>query len=247
MHTIRDAQSVLIGVGLEGTAGPSIFFVNSQTLSSVYGSFFLSYDEEYYLYTNQLFVMVNSNDYPSGEIRDQIGTLYDFYAYMSGTFVNGAVSTSALGCATFTLTDSNRTFNYDIFHSVSSPIEITLNVGADGEEGPVDRVFPGTHSPIKGNDFILDDDEIDNIAHNNMYVQIRSDVYQYPGEIRGQLKRVKPCIPQPYYLNLPGVYNGNSTQGGQNYASSPASTLTPFNVNIIICMLLFIFAICFLK
>lgn len=244
MHTIRDSVSVNIGFGAEGENGAILYSVNSRNISAVYGSRYLTYEEVYYLYTYQLFVTVSSTDFEEFEIRGQINTEFDFYAYLSGTFVSSPVTTAAVGCSTFLYTNATRVFDYAIYHSVSSPIEVTLSVGAEGQEGVVDRIFPSVSSPIRGDNFLLDDDEIEALAYENLYVQVVSTSYPYVGEIRGQIKRVKPCKPNDdnqLSLSEPETFNSRLYSSGvtsgqltSDYFGSSDSSILNANILLII-------------
>ena len=244
IHTIRDSQSVSISFGESGVIGPALYSVDSSNQSSVFGSVRLTPEEQYYLYTYQLYVWVNSDDFPSGEIRGQIDTTNDFYSYLSGTFVTTPVTTSALGCATFTFTQENRTFNYAVYHTVKNALSVNLGVGSEGEGGFIDRIFPAVESPIRGDTFILDDDEIEALAYDRLYVQVVSTDYPFVGEIRGQIKQLKPCKPQaPYGEFVPSsnpryvFYTGNTV----DYASSNSFLLIPnllFIVIVIFCLII---------
>ena len=247
MHTIRNSVSVNIGFGKIGEDGPTLYSVNSRNISAVFGSRYLSYEEEYYLYTDQLFVTVSSGDFPEAEIRGQISTNFDFYAYLSGTFVSSPITTAAVGCATFLYTNRTRVFDYAIYHSVESPIEVTMSVGAEGQEGVVDRIFPAVSSPIRGDSFILDDDEIEALAYENLYVQVVSTSYPYVGEIRGQIKRIKPCKPNDdnqLSLSEPDTFNSRAYSSGvtsgqltSGYFGSSDSNI--LNANILLILVIF--------
>merc|ERR1712100_919066 len=121
----------------------------------------------------ELFVLITSEQFPSGEIRGQITVDFDLWAYLSGTSVVSPVTTPAVGIATMTLQgDQNRRVDYSIFHSI---------------------VFPSVFSPIRGDDIVLDDDELEAFATEGSYISILSDSYPFIGEVRGQIRRVNPC------------------------------------------------------
>jgi CHRD domain. len=198
-HNVPNAERVSVHFGEEGVGGPVLFSVDSRNLQAVFGSRILTHEEQYYLYTRQLYITVSSNSSLVEVIRGQIGTTYTLYSYLSGTFVSSPVTTSALGCATFLFTNQTREFDYAIYHTVADPILVTLSKGSEGQEGFVDRIFPSLNSPIRGNNFLLDDDEVEALAFEDLYVQVVSSSYPVVGEIRGQIKQIRPCKPQDDY------------------------------------------------
>ena len=144
--------------------------------SPIYGSVLLSDEEELLLYSRELFVLITSEQFPSGEIRGQITVDFDFWAYLSGTSVVSPVTTPAVGIATMTLQgDQNRRVDYSIFHSVEFPLRVNINVARAGSNGPLDIVFPSVFSPIRGDDIVLDDDELEAFATEGSYISILSD------------------------------------------------------------------------
>lgn len=70
-----------------------------------------------------------------------INSDWQYYAYLSGTYVNPPRTTAAVGCATFSLS-ANHTFNYEIVTLVPFPRGIEFSVGEPGENGEVVNLYP---------------------------------------------------------------------------------------------------------
>jgi len=214
MHDIPDARFGFIGVGEPGAVGISLFSLN-RGASPITGAIQLTTRDEVLLYARQLYVLITSEQYPFGEIRGQINVDNDWWAYLSGTNVVNPVSTASVGCATFFLEgESNRLLNYAIFHDAPEAFRATLSVAPEGKLGPVNRVFRHIYSPIRGNDIQLDDDDLEALVTESMYITIHSNEYPELGQLRGQIKRVNPCT----------VRHDNSLTVSNNGGSVPART-----------------------
>lgn len=195
MHDVPDPRGAFVGTGLAGEFGATLFAMPYDS-AAIYGAVRLTGEEEFSLYTYNLFVMVASLQFPSGEIRGQINIEFDWYAYLSGTNVVSPVTTSAVGCATFKLLgEQNRIFDYSIFHTVKLPLQAQLFVGYEGDNGELSRTFRTVFSPIRGDDIILDDDDLQALVTDASYISIASSSYPAVGEIRGQIRRIRPCNP----------------------------------------------------
>jgi hypothetical protein len=208
-HNVPSPTSAIVEQAINGSTGTTLFGLSRAT-SPIFGSISLSLEEEYLLYSLQLYVNIISLNDPQGEIRGNINVQYQYYAYLSGSQENPPVTTSSIGCATFFFA-GNRTMNYDIEHSVPSPVSTNFDIGATGQNGRFSFSFPNTVSPVQGT-IELDDDELSNLVEGLTYIQITSTAYS-SGEIRGQIFRVNPCTvtqdngisapapPQPFITN----------------------------------------------
>lgn len=193
MHNVPDATGAFVHAAPENNNG-AVLFALENFISPIYGSVQLTLEEELILYTQQMYFNIASEDFNSGEIRGQITVEADWWAYLSGTNVVPPVTTEAVGCATFFLDgEQNRILNYDIHHSVATPQEVTLEIGQEGQNGDLDLVFPSIFSPIRGDSFVLDDDDLEAFVTESSYVTVLSEAYPFIGEVRGQIKRVNPC------------------------------------------------------
>jgi len=193
MHNIPDARGAFIGAAPEGDFGITLFSLG-RGISPIYGSVQLTAEEELLLYSRGLYVSVVSVEYSSGEIRGQITADFDWYAYISGTNVVSPVTTPAVGIATMRLEgEQNRRLDYAIFHSVELPLRATVNIGYEGENGALDLILPSVFSPIRGDDIVLDDDELEAFVAGGVYFSITSIDCPFLGEIRGQVRRINPC------------------------------------------------------
>jgi len=242
MHDLRGASGALVQAAPQGKSGSARFSL-SRVQSPIYGEVQLTLEEEFLLYTGQLYFNLLHPNAPTGAIRGQINVDRDFWSYLSGTNVVPPVTTSAVGCGTFEITgDSKRVLNYDIHHSVADPTIADIRISHEGANGKPTQTFASVVSPISGEDIIFDDDELQDYIDGDLYVLIRST--QYPlGEIRGQIYRVNPCVvTRDDQLTLPEgapsvvistglsslitTNNGNSPSTVANTPSSgsPAST-----------------------
>lgn len=193
MHNIPDARGAFIGAAPAGDFGITLFSLG-RGASPIYGSVQLTPEEELLLYDRGLYVSVVSVEFQSGEIRGQITADFDWYAYLSGTNVVSPITTPAVGIATMRLEgEQNRRLNYAIFHNVELPLRATVNVAKEGENGPLDLIFASVFSPIRGDDIVLDDDELEAFVTDGIYFSVTSVDYPFLGEIRGQVKRINPC------------------------------------------------------
>mmetsp|Transcript_127592 Transcript_127592/g.190188 ORF Transcript_127592/g.190188 Transcript_127592/m.190188 type:complete len:593 (-) Transcript_127592:76-1854(-) len=196
MHNVPDALGAFIGAAPLGEPGITLFSLTTGA-SPIYGALQLRQEEELLLYSRSLYVSVVSDEFSQGEIRGQITVDFDWWAYLSGSNVVSPVTTPSVGIATMTLFgQQNRKLDYSIFHSVQTPLRATLNVAREGENGPLDLVFPSAFSPIRGDDIVFDDDELEAFVTEGSYVSITSLNYPFLGEIRGQVRRVNPCKAQ---------------------------------------------------
>eukprot|EP01095_Lingulamoeba_sp_RSL-Kostka_P002695 TRINITY_DN13606_c0_g1_i1.p1 TRINITY_DN13606_c0_g1~~TRINITY_DN13606_c0_g1_i1.p1 ORF type:complete len:651 (+),score=275.06 TRINITY_DN13606_c0_g1_i1:40-1992(+) len=193
VHDIENPTSAFLHAGPIGEIGSARFSL-SRSESPIYGAIQLTLEEEFLLYSQQLYFNIYSGAFSSGEIRGQITIEYDFYAYISGTNVVPPVTTSSVGCATMDLIgDQSRIMDYQIIHHVSDPDSTAIRTAREGENGGITFRMQSTRSPIEGNDYILDDDELQDLKNENLYLSVASGDFPF-GEIRGQIKRIKPCV-----------------------------------------------------
>lgn len=193
LHNVPDARSAFIGTAAAGQPGINLFSLGSGA-SPIYGSVQMNNEEEVLLYSRNLYTTIVSVEFPQGEIRGQISVEYDWWAYLSGTNVVSPVTTAAVGVATLQLSgQQNRRLDYSIFHSVEFPLRATINIAREGQNGPLDLVFPTVFSPIRGDDIVFDDDELEAFVTEGAYISITSIDNPFLGEVRGQIRRVDPC------------------------------------------------------
>lgn len=226
VHDVASPISAQIRAAPPGSRG-AILFSLSTAESPIYGSKVLSAAEEYLLYAQQMYVQVDSLNFPqNGEIRGQLTTQFDFFAYLTGNQMVPPVTTASLGCASFDLTDYNYNLDFEVVHSVDDPTNVYFVQGKLGETGTLAdtrqlQIYASNRSPDSPviGDMTIDDDEQVNFVQGFSYVQVNSA--QYPlGEIRGQIYRIHPCDPDqssetsnlidyaPYtYVDLPITFN----------------------------------------
>jgi len=188
-----------------GFSGPLLFSIDgsAKTRSPLYGSKVLTEEEEWILYAEQMYFQLYSFNHPRGEIRGQLTTQFDYFAYLTGIQMVPSVTTANLGCATFDMTNLNYRVDFEIMHSIKDPIAVELLRGPMGVPGEQETAklldlssrIDGGHSPLIGG-FIVDDDDQVSWVTGNSFIQVSSPEFPY-GEIRGQVLRIKPCDPNP--------------------------------------------------
>lgn len=222
-HNVPDARGGFIGVASEGEPGINLFSLG-QPSSPIYGSIQLNSEEEVLLYSRQLYTSIVSVEFPAGEIRGQITVDFDWWAYLSGTNVVSPVTTPAVGVATMRLLgQQNRRVDYSIFHSIELPLRATMNIAREGENGPLDLVFPSVFSPIRGDDLVLDDDELEAFVTEGAYISITSIDNPFLGEVRGQIRRVNPCKASRDNTLTVSVSNNNNNNNDDDNKNASAS------------------------
>ena len=94
-HTVEQPTSAQLRIGSPGESGPILFLLNS-AVSPIYGSQIITQEEVYYLYSEQTYIQINGENYDksAGEIRGQITSQFDFYAFLTGSQVVPPVTTS---------------------------------------------------------------------------------------------------------------------------------------------------------
>jgi len=209
IHNVPAATSAIVEQAINGSTGTTLFGL-SRAQSPIFGFRYLSLEEEFLLYSLQLYVNIISINNPQGDIRGNINVENQYFTYLSGSQINPPITTGSIGCATYFFTN-NRTMNYDIQHTVPFPIATDFIIGATGQNGRFAFSFPNTVSPIQGT-VDLDDDELANLVDGLVYINVRSTA-NFNGEIRGQIFRVNPCTvtrdngisapapPQPFITN----------------------------------------------
>lgn len=248
-HNVANPTGAFIHAAERGDNGAALFSLSNH-VSPIYGAVQLTLEEELFLYTQQLYFNVVSNEFPNGEIRGQIGIDADWWAYLSGTNIIPPVTTEAVGCATFFLEgDQNRILNYAVHHSVVSPRKVTLQAGEEGQNGPEIFSLPSVFSPIRGDSVVFDDDDLEAFVTNNMYVSVESETYPVLGEIRGQIRRIDPCrsthdntltfsisgvdggaVVETSQFQTPGSPTSVSPQTASGSPVSPASPFSPLRI-----------------
>lgn len=195
-HNAPNPIGAAIHAGNPGSSG-SLFFDLVRFESPIFGARLLNREEEFLFYNQQLYVSLTTIENPTGEVRGQITAEYDFFAYLSGTWVSPPVSTESVGCAVFKLKNNRRTLSYSIHHDVDDSISVEIGIGNVGQnvaDPRTKKILRRTGSPIIGDDETMDDDDLDRFLRDQMFVEVRSSTHPN-GEVRGQINRINPCDP----------------------------------------------------
>ena len=187
-HDVQNPTQAVVYDGIPGINGTALFTLSRAT-SPIYGSQILTDGYQFLLFNQTLFINIESQQFPDGEIIGPISTQYPYYAYLSGTYVVPPVTTSSVGIATLSML-TNSTFDYDIQFSVPYPIEVRLSQGPEGINGPINRLFPTNTTPVIGAELELTASEINTLNNGLFYIEISSEAYPIDGEIRGQIYTV---------------------------------------------------------
>ena len=130
-HTVSQPTSLLVRAAPPGFSGPILFSTTGANAlrSPIFGSKILNAEEEWVLYAQQMYFQINSVNFPSGEIRGQLTTQFDFFAFITGVQMVPPVTTAHMGCATFNLRDLNFNVDFEIFHSINDVIAVDFYQG----------------------------------------------------------------------------------------------------------------------
>eukprot|EP00339_Tiarina_fusa_P014201 CAMPEP_0117012846 /NCGR_PEP_ID=MMETSP0472-20121206/10716_1 /TAXON_ID=693140 ORGANISM="Tiarina fusus, Strain LIS" /NCGR_SAMPLE_ID=MMETSP0472 /ASSEMBLY_ACC=CAM_ASM_000603 /LENGTH=407 /DNA_ID=CAMNT_0004716003 /DNA_START=494 /DNA_END=1717 /DNA_ORIENTATION=+ len=205
-HSVSQPSRLEAHAAPPGFTGPLLFALDSisQSLESpIYGSRVLGPEEEYVLYAQQMYFLLTSENFPTGEIRGQLTAQFDYFAHMTGIQMVPPITTANLGCATFDLTDINYGLDFEIMHSIEDVISVDMfhgSIGSPGDPLSIRRFAAASfrdspESPVIGS-MVMDDDDQVALITDQTFVQVSSENYPF-GEIRGQMMRIRPCDPNP--------------------------------------------------
>lgn len=192
-HTLQEATTGSLNRGAALTKGEEIDeYLNTDP--PITGNIQLNEDLEDDLYAGNLYFNIRSQNFPSGEIRDQLHVIdaipainYGFVLDSSQLVPQPSNPSTSKGYAIFSVNCDTAKAEYMIVHNVPNPQTVELYFGADGEEGIFLHVLNGITSPIMGN-ITLSSAEYVSLLGNNLYIQIRSE--EQTGDfpiIRGQI------------------------------------------------------------
>ena len=139
---------------------------------------------------NDQYIQINSVSHNDGEIRGELNMIdylppVSFTARLDGLSVIPYSLTSSSGCALFSLDCSTQILTYFIYHTVSTPVSATINIGNQYESGPPLIQLDRAESPIYGSVEINSNTTI-LLYEQQLYITISSFLYP-KGEIRGQV------------------------------------------------------------
>merc|ERR1712137_24434 len=203
VHNLRNSTGGAIATGSSDEDGVIITALTNAG-APTYGSVVL--DDPLYvdLYSQEIFVEIyDAQGNPT--LRGTASVEWDFYAYLSSSTELPSVSTPAKGVVVDQLvnTTSQTDMRFIMAHTVEDPVVVELHRAKEGQTGPfrvsivnLTRTVEGEtmYSPIPGvvNMFLND---VTRLVNEEYYWEIPSRAYPL-GEIRGQMKRINPCVQQ---------------------------------------------------
>ena len=114
------------------------------------------------------------------------GTTY--VATLDGAHETPAVTTTATGTATFTLSADKTTLSYHITQSVSGATAAHIHAGVAGQSGPVAYPLTPISADMTGTIPLTHPTDVTNLDGSMFYVNVHSPTNPN-GEIRGQITR----------------------------------------------------------
>lgn len=192
-HTVTQPTTASVFFGAEGQIG-SVVFSLPTAISPIYGSIVLSEVQALRLFNESFYVLVQSAQFPTGEIRGQISTTFGYYSYLSGINSNPPITTAAVGCATYRLIgDVVTKLDFDIEYNTAFPQSVFLMEGAHDVNGPLNRVLSNT--PINtaiGDGELMSTRDVTLFTTGRLYVQVNTMGFPSSGELRGQILPIDP-------------------------------------------------------
>jgi hypothetical protein len=198
--------------GLPGTNGPVVFPLSGGTLrynpgNLISGTLAPDLTQVAAMLAGEYYVNVHTTDFPSGEIRGQIGVFSPpsrYEAHLNGANEVPPVTTDATGHAQFTLSADLSTLDFHV--AVSDIDNITashLHLGFPGYNGPVALpLYGGAPPPFDPDNPIsglleLNAENVVDLLSGCYYVNVHTTDFP-SGEIRGQVGPVMYRVFQPF-------------------------------------------------
>lgn len=188
-HDVAAPIDAHVHLGAPGVSGGVVFPFPSAT-SPITASWAVDTTDLQNLFLGDLYANIHSTPFPAGEIRGQLVRESARFAFpLTEAEAAGGAGTgsSATGFAVCELNADQTALSVYVEHTVSSPIDGHVHLGAPGVSGPVQFGFSSSVSPISET-WALGDADIENLLAGNLYINIHSTPFP-AGEIRGQLDR----------------------------------------------------------
>jgi hypothetical protein len=176
IHTGAAGTNGAVAVGLTLGAGSAAIPAGTVLSEAQYAD----------LQAGNLYFNVHSSDYPTGEIRGQIGRLVRV-ATLNGTDEVPPVTTSATGNAIVAVHPQTRAITGVSSYSGITATNAHVHTGAVGANGAIAiGLTLGTNSAMVPASTTLTETQFADLIADNLYVNIHSAANP-TGEIRGQL------------------------------------------------------------
>ena len=191
-HSFFNPDSVTLnGPAAPGTNGNVQFELDSFPFFT-YDEVNLTAGQEEALFNGLLYLSVNTDTHPGGEIRGQIQSFLTFVSYMSGLAQSPPVDTNAGGAASFHYLPLTRSLDYFVYHHVSDPISVNIHqLPNEGQNGEV--VFElGSDHALSGN-LTLTEAQETALYNSELYLNVSSAAHP-DGEIRGPISTVAESV-----------------------------------------------------
>ena len=166
-----------------------------------------------------------SVDDASSDVGDTAPVTIIFKTELSGAQQNPAVTTTATGSATCTLTVGPTTNNLacTVTHSVSGPTAAHIHLGAFGINGGVEVPFAAATSPITET-VTLSTAQITALGDGKLYINVHSGTFS-GGEIRGQLVKSGETLYGARMAAASGSTAGTTPTGGFSFVLATDGTM----------------------
>ena len=186
-HDVAGAIDGHIHLGAPGVSGPVVFPFASPA-SPISETWALDTADIQNLFLGNLYANIHSTPFPAGETRGQLGrqaTRFVFPLTESEAAAGAGTGSAATGFAVCELDADQKQLTIHVEHTVASPIDGHVHLGAPGVSGGIQFGFTGATSPIQETWSMLDSD-VENLLAGNLYINIHSTPFP-AGEIRGQM------------------------------------------------------------
>lgn len=220
LHDGANPTDAFVVVGELGEQAQFLFSLPN-VQSPIYGTQFLLPAEAEALYSNAMGfgIFFGTNNGTDAAIRGQINSDFDKVAYLSGTNVMPAVTTSSTGLMLLREVEFSA-YEYRLFYNLNeTPTEVTLMLGNEGVNGgrlrTLDDIDNGSDDVL-----VLDDDDREALEAEETYIEIRT--FEHPfGVVRGQIRNIGQCD-----LNIDNEITDPSNSRSNSLQSSEASFIS---------------------
>ena len=186
-HDVSSPIDGHIHLGAPGVSGAAVFPFSSP-VNPISDTWVLDTTDLKNLFLGDLYANVHSTGFPAEEIRGQLGrdaSRFIFPLSESEAAAGAGTGSLATGFAVCELNADQTEMSIHVEHTVASPIDGHVHLGAPGVSGAIQFGFTSPVSPI-GETWTVTDADVENLLAGNLYINIHSTPFP-AGEIRGQV------------------------------------------------------------